>query len=693
MSPRRSKTQSRDGLLLAALLSAGLLFSLWRLGSTALFDLDEGGYAEIAREMLILDDWIIPRLNFVRLLDKPPLLYWLTAVSFKLFGVSEFSARLPVALSITGIMAICFGVGRRFFGSLAGFLAAAVFATSAACVVFETGRQLQPDMVFTLFLAAALAALLLARQEPENRQDYLRLGYAAMALAVMTKGLIGLVFPVATAVGYAVLTREPGMFRRFVSWSGLAIFLALTLPWHLAAEWRSPGFLRFYILDVHVLRFFNEGSIASSMNALPLAGLWAGTALILFPWTFHLVWVMWDDAARLARGFGFRREGGGREGGSACGVSGTLSRAVSDGEVAGEVGSSGRMARAGRWIGQGIRWRGEREADHATLWLWLWAGSVLGFFSIASFRLFYYGLPALPALAVLTGRFWSDAISAAPTSTPWYRWKVLTGAVPLLLVASAILAAGLMPDLWRESLGREMYGMVDPNLMGYDDGVVTASKVVSLPSWEDLSTLALHCGGFLTLLAAVAVGAAAARRYAWTFACIVLSMVVLRYFSQVGTEIFEPYVSTRSLGTTIAASHQPGERIVMDGLYEDVASVTFYSGQGISMVHGVKKDLAFGARFPEAAGTFLEEKDFLDLWNSGARVYLLTDFPSSLRPGRDEFYARLTRHYVTHSGSMKLYTNIPLPGRVEDGGGAGTGEVEAPAAGGSTEPPRAPDEE
>ncbi len=641
------KTGSREFWRAAALLVTGFLFSLWRLGSLALFDLDEGGYAEIAREMLVLDDWIIPRLNFVRLLDKPPLLYWLTALSFKLFGISEFSARLPVALSVVCIMALCALVGRRFFGGMAGFLAPMILATSAGLVVFETGRQLQPDILFTLFLTAALAALLFGYTEPRKRQRYFAAGYAAMALAVMTKGLIGLVFPVMAIFGFVLLTREWGLIRQVITWRGFLVFFLLAVPWHLAAELRSPGFLKFYLLDVHFLRFFNAGSIASSMTSLSVAGLWAGTALIFYPWIFFLPLVIREEfPRRLVHG---------------------------------------------------------HESERAVLWLWLWVGVLLLFFSVGSFRLFYYGLPALPALAVLSGKYWANVIlssrergfaggdgrlgesSAAftgvvaqdsasgggrakmpfaeretvPERRSRSRWGIAAAAMPIFLVAAGILAAALVPGLWQESLGRELYGMVDTTLMGYDDGAVTASKVVSLPSWDDLSSLALWCGWTLLAIALLALLAAALGKYSWTFAFILLTMVALRYFSQVGTQVFEPFVSTRSLGTAISSSFQPGDRVIMDGLYEDVACVTFYSGQKISMVHGVRKDLAFGSRFPDAAGTFLEEEEFFGLWNSETRVYLLTDYPSNDRLKRDAFYSKLRLHYLAQSGSMKLFSNQP----------------------------------
>src|SRR5215467_2728636 len=283
-----AKIKRRDAWYIIALICTSFCFLFWKLDSPALYDLDEGGYAEIAREMLVLKDWIIPHLNFVRLLDKPPMLYWLTALSFRLFGVSEFAARLPVALSTLGCIMLCYLLGRRFFGGLAGFLAALIFATYTGTLVFNAARQLQPDMLLTFFLTAAFTALLLGYFEHEKQQRYYLMGYAAIALAVMTKGLLGLVFPLLTLVGYLCLTREFSMVKQLQLCRGTALFCFLTLPWHLAAELQSPGFLKFYLLDVHILRFFDEGSLASNMTSLPLLAFWGITVLLLYPWVVFL---------------------------------------------------------------------------------------------------------------------------------------------------------------------------------------------------------------------------------------------------------------------------------------------------------------------------------------------------------------------------------------------------------------------
>ena len=166
---------------------------------------------------------------------------------------------------------------------MAGFLSALIFATCTGTMVFNAARQLQPDMPLTLFLTAALAAFLLGCFAQEKQQRYSLTRYAAIALAVMTKGLLGLIFPFLALVGYLSLTREFGMVKQLQLFRGTALFCLLTMPWHLIAELKSPGFLKFYPLDVHILRFFDEGKLASNMTALPLLAFWGITGLLLYP--------------------------------------------------------------------------------------------------------------------------------------------------------------------------------------------------------------------------------------------------------------------------------------------------------------------------------------------------------------------------------------------------------------------------
>ncbi|MFQ5904669.1 MAG: ArnT family glycosyltransferase, partial [Candidatus Binatia bacterium] len=557
-----------EGWYIPALLVTGCYFFFWKLGSPALYDLDEGGYAEIAREMLVVKDWIVPRLDFVRLLDKPPLLYWLTALSYQIFGISEFAARLPVAASAFGCMMLCYRIGRKFFNRLTGFLSALIFVTSAGTFVFDFGRQLLPDMVFTFFLTAAFDGLLSGYFTPEKRRRYFLAGYAAMGLAVMTKGLIGLVFPFLAVAGYLVLTRDFQWIKELHLIRGTALFLLLILPWPLIVELKSPGFLKFYLLDVHILRFFHQGMIASNGASLPLWAFWGVTALWFYPWSVFLPLAFWRD-------FPFRL-------------------------------------------------RGLEKDDQTTLWLWMWAGSVLLFFSLSSFRLDIYSLPALPALAILGGRYWTKAFTprkegkflwesgsaSHPAKDQKSRRREVTAAVALIvLIAGGMLLASQVPTALRQQLGREVYGMVDTDFRGYYQGLTSDAKVVSLPSWEELASLWILGGSILFGGSLAAFLATVRNRLTWAFALIVITMFPIRYCTQLGLEIFEPYTSSVSLAKTIASTLQPGEKIVKDGRYEEIATVTFYTGRKIHLVHGLRDDLVFGSRYPEAAGTFLEEEE------------------------------------------------------------------------------------
>lgn len=624
-----SRIDRREWWYLAAMLITGCYFFFWKLGSPILYDLDEGGYAEIAREMLVLQDWIIPRLDFVRLLDKPPLLYWLTALSYQLFGVSEFAARLPVAISAFGCMMLCYFIGKRLFGSLAGFLSALIFATSAGTFVFDFGRQLLPDMVFIFFLTAAFGALLLGYFDPEKGSRYYMLGYAAMALAVMTKGLIGLVFPFLAVVGYLWMTRELRLIGQLRLLQGTAIFLLLILPWPLLVELKSPGFLKFYLLDVHILRFFHQGMIAGNGASLPLLAFWGVTAVWFYPWAVFLpLAIRWD--------FPFRLKGLG-------------------------------------------------EPDKATLWLWMWAGAVLVFFSLSSFRLDLYSLPALPALAILGGRFWAKVLTAHPKTVlpapafreedalgeasgltpvppehPKYRRGILAATALIVLIGATMLLASQLPDSLRQQISRELYGMVDTDFRGYYQGLTSDAKVVAMPSWNELSSIWIIGGSILLGGSLLAFLAATLNRLSWALALTILTMFPIRYCSQIGLEIFEPYKSSKSLAATIASTFRPGEKIVKDSRYEEIATVTFYTGQKVYLVHGKRDDLVFGSRYPEAAGTFLEEKEFFHLWNSGTRVYFLTDYPANRQPKRERFYSKLRLYPLERSGNMYLFSNRPL---------------------------------
>ncbi len=220
-------------LLGLALMGAVIFF--YRLGAPGLMDPDEGRYAEIAREIMARGDWLIPHLNHLPYLEKPPLVYWLTALSFRGLGDTELAARLPAAVSALAGVFLAYGLGRAFWGPVAGFLGAVVLATCPGYVAL--GRILTLDMTFTLFLSlgVGLGYLALSRGRP-------RLwlwAYGALALAVLTKGPSAVVLGGLVWLLWALYQRLP--LKSLVSPGGWLILAAVSLPWFAWVEVALPG--------------------------------------------------------------------------------------------------------------------------------------------------------------------------------------------------------------------------------------------------------------------------------------------------------------------------------------------------------------------------------------------------------------------------------------------------------------------
>jgi len=252
VAPRAGTPGSR--YLLVALAVA---LALWfvKLGDRPLAHPDEGRYAEIPREMLATGDWVTPRLNGFAYLQKPPLQYWATAAAYKAFGLAEWTARLWTALTGLGAVIVVWLAGRRLLGRDAGDFGALALLASPYFVVMSGVNTL--DMGVSLFLNGAVLAYLLSRQAGTRRAAaaWMLVAWAAMALAVLSKGLIGVVLPFATLVGYALWHRQPGALARLYWVPGLAVFLAIAAPWFVLAARANPEFLHYFFLHEHFQRF------------------------------------------------------------------------------------------------------------------------------------------------------------------------------------------------------------------------------------------------------------------------------------------------------------------------------------------------------------------------------------------------------------------------------------------------------
>ena len=338
MSARAAGARLGWALALVALLA------LWfgGLELRGLFQPDEGRYAEIPREMLVTGDWVTPRLNGLKYFEKPPLQYWATAAAFAAFGRDEWSARLwPAVTGFLGILTLVFA-GRRLGPPGAGPLAGLVLASSVG--YFLAGQVLTLDMGLTFFLCGAMCAFLVSQQAPPGSREarrWMLAAWAAIALAVLSKGLVGLVLPGIALAAYVVLQRDWARLRRLEWIRGGALFALIALPWHLLVQWRNPEFFRIYIVNEHFARYL--------LPEHHRPGAWwyftAILGLALIPWVVLLPGVVRRLPPRAPRG-----------------------------------------------------------AFDVDRFLLVWAATILVFFSASASKLPGYIVPAMPAIALLIGR-------------------------------------------------------------------------------------------------------------------------------------------------------------------------------------------------------------------------------------------------------------------------------------------------
>ncbi|MCX6355034.1 MAG: glycosyltransferase family 39 protein [Candidatus Aureabacteria bacterium] len=366
----RQMPRAADGAVLLLLFGFSFFYSL---GHNPLLNPDEGRYAEIPREMHELHDFITPHLNYVPYFEKPPLYYWLNAVSFRLFGQTEFAVRFFSALSgLLGIL-LTWHIGRTIYGRREGFLGALILGTSIGYLIM--GRLSITDMVLTCLMTASLGSLLLASRDGEPHKGfYYYLFYACMALAVLTKGLIGIVLPAAILIIYLSLTRRWTLLKEMRLFTGLALFLLISAPWFVLVSIRNSDFPRFFFIHEHLQRYLttHHHRYESFWFFIPvLFGC-------MFPWS--------------------------------CFFPSAASRVV----------------------------RGLKNTDKdSSLFLAVWAVLILCFFSFSHSKLVPYILPVFPALALLTGKtfslFMDDAFKSAGITARFLLVLLLGGVGGVLL--------------------------------------------------------------------------------------------------------------------------------------------------------------------------------------------------------------------------------------------------------------------
>ena len=272
------QSDRRAGILLAAFF---VLLYFAALGAVPLLSPDEGRYTEIPREMLQSGDYVLPHLNGVLYFEKPALYYWLNAAAIRLFGLNPFASRFWSAVFWLAGLWVTYLLAKRILPPKGARLSALILGTSPLYLALS--RLAIIDMTVSFFITATLVCFYLAAVEEEPRRRRL-LWYAcasSAALAVLAKGLIGVALPGLVAFLFILLGRRWEILRRFPWISGSALFLAVALPWHVAAAMRDPQFFDFYIVREHFLRYLTP--IADRVEPfwffLPVL-LWA-----FLPWT------------------------------------------------------------------------------------------------------------------------------------------------------------------------------------------------------------------------------------------------------------------------------------------------------------------------------------------------------------------------------------------------------------------------
>ena len=565
----------------------------------ALLDDADTVHAEAARETAETGDWITLHANKIRYLEKAPLMYWSVAASYKLFGISEFSSRLPIALAVLGLMLATMMLGRFAYGEKAGFYAAVGIGSCVGIYLFT--RVLWPDVLLTLFVTMAFYCFLRAT-EGETKSRFAYGIYVFGALGVLTKGLIGAAFPALIIGAYLLLTGEMRKLLRLKLFTGALLFLAIAAPWHIAAGLANPGssmtgtpaagqgrgFFWFYFMNEHFLRYIGK-RYPTDYDTVPLPLFLALHLVWLFPWSFFLPQVV-RDLPRRVRNL-------------------------------------------------------ERE-QKLTLFLGLWAVLIIVFFSFSTTQE-YYTMPAYPAFAILIGR----AIAKREGSP---RSLLISQAV-LAGFGVLVFAAGVFALVTTRQMAVE--GDISTALTRNPD-----AYALSLGHVLDLTPQSLAALRGPLLGTALAFGSLASlalffrlkRKHIAANLALAVMMSAFFFCAHRSLAVFEPYLSSRPLAEAINREYKDGEMIVINGEYEGGSSLNFYTRKMVYILNGRSANLEYGSYFRDAPPIFLNSADIARLWNEPARIYLFTD-ASKL----DELAAGLPSpvHRFAESGGKLILTN------------------------------------
>ena len=556
--------------------------------------------AQIARNMLTSKDWVTARLDGVAYLEKSPLIYWMMAVSYKIFGFHDWAARLPLAFAAVVLCWLTYRFGRWAFGEEAGLYAGVILATSAGLFLFT--RILIPDATLTATITGAIWAWLSLLEQDERRplRWSVMLG-ACLGTGLLLKGLIAVVFPVLAGIVYMALTRQLlslKSWRRLTLGTAIVIALAIAVPWHVLATLRNPpyfafsmqsepgkyhGFFWFYFFNEHLLRFLNL-RYPRDYNTVPRLWFWLLNLVWIFPWSVYLFAVPRFSFSPVSR------------------------------------------------------------AERTRLMALCWIGVVMLFFTFSTTQE-YYSMPIYPALALLMG----SAISAAGR-------RVRT-ATRVLLVISTMLCAALIvltATVWRlPAIGNISMALTQhPELY-----------TLSMGHIRDLTLSAFAYLRLPLAIAAFAFGMTAAG-IVWSrgkvknvVLVIAAGMVIFVQAARIALVRFDSYLGSYPLAQSLELS-PPGQLIEANSYYA-FSSVFFYTGRAALLLNGRNNNLEYGSYAPGAPHVFIDDRVFVSLWSGAGRCYRLAY--GTEMPHLEQLVGQSHLRVVTENAGNYLLTNYAIP--------------------------------
>jgi 4-amino-4-deoxy-L-arabinose transferase-like glycosyltransferase len=593
-------------------------YASFTLFAPPLLDDADSVHAEVAREMLLRHDYVTLYANGIRYLEKAPLLYWSMAASMKIFGVSAAAARLPLALTGLALALLLESFARRLFHSArAGLYAALILLSSFGIFIFT--RITIPDAGVCLWISLALYCFWRTEELDAEHSSRLRLfcgGFAAAcALNVLTKGLIGVVFPVGIVLMYLLLTRgwrrTWRRLRELHPWASFEAFLLIAAPWHILAglanptqghptpfhfvngHWQVPlptdgnvrGWFWFYFMNEHVLRYLNL-RVPHDYDTAPLWLFWGLCFVWMMPWSAFVFkaagWALpWRDK---------------------------------------------------KWRSQ-LRRHDLPLRPRGLLLCVVWAAFVLLFFSLST-RQEYYVLPALPAVALLIAGWL--AYPAPTTAEAQTRRSATNRCLAVLLVLGAVFFSASVyfllhtkapaPNTDLAQLLQQNPGDYALSMGHFLDLNAQALGLFRVPL--ALAALSLFLGPLASLLLHRRAKSHSANLALATGACGFLLAAHL------GLQIFAPVIGSAELAKAIAPQVQPQDMIAIHGEYESGSTLGFYLRRNdIHILEGRSSNLWYGSFFPDAPPIFETPQSIAQKWAGPQRIFLwqsLTDEPRTL---------------------------------------------------------------